>query len=177
MTDESVYVWDIITRQILWMNAVAIRCSASNARLHPDIPYFAIAVKSTSRFLLSSEISSEISSEKNVLSVDQQAVHHDSVLIFKPESQIPVASITLTTKVHAMCWGKTSIEAGRQMCLFCLTEKREIIQIVEGEILSTITKPDETPVVSAFDEVFEVDKVEERANALRQESDYSKECD
>ena len=62
------------------------------------------------------------------------------------------------------------------MCLFCLTEKREIIQIVEGEVQSPANsaQPDETPVISAFDEVFEVDKVEERANTLRQESDYSK---
>ena len=144
------------------MIALTIRCSASNARLHPEVPYVAIAVKSTITFHHSF--------------IDQQAENHDTVLIFKPESQVPVASITLTTKVHAMCWGKTSIQEGRQMCLFCLTEKREIIQIVEGEVKTPAnsTQPDETPVISAFDEVFEVDKVEERANSLRQESDYSK---
>lgn len=56
------------------------------------------------------------------------------------------------------------------MCLFCLTEKREIIQIVEGEgALSTM---ESEKAVTAFDEVFDVDKVEERALALNQANDY-----
>ena len=61
------------------------------------------------------------------------------------------------------------------MCLFCLTEKRDIIQIVEGEVKEGgISGAEETGGFSAFDEVFDVDKVEERAQALKKGVDYSK---
>lgn len=57
------------------------------------------------------------------------------------------------------------------MSLFCLTEKREIIQIVEGESeLKMVNELAEG--VTAFDEVFDVDKVEERASVLKKGSDY-----
>lgn len=57
------------------------------------------------------------------------------------------------------------------MSLFCLTEKREIIQIVEGESeLKMVNESAEG--VTAFDEVFDVDKVEERASVLKKGSDY-----
>lgn len=57
------------------------------------------------------------------------------------------------------------------MSLFCLTEKREIIQIVEGE--SELKMVNElADGVTAFDEVFDVDKVEERASVLKKGSDY-----
>lgn len=70
-----------------------------------------------------------------------------------------------------MCWGRTSIQEGRRMSLFCLTEKREIIQIVEGESeLKMVNELAEG--VTAFDEVFDVDKVEERASVLKKGSDY-----
>lgn len=70
-----------------------------------------------------------------------------------------------------MCWGRTSIQEGRRMSLFCLTEKREIIQIVEGESeLKMVNESAEG--VTAFDEVFDVDKVEERASVLKKGSDY-----
>lgn len=72
-----------------------------------------------------------------------------------------------------MCWGRTSIQEGRRMSLFCLTEKREIIQIVEGESeLKIVNEIGEG--VTAFDEVFDVDKVEERASALKKGSDYGR---
>lgn len=94
-------------------------------------------------------------------------------MIFEPEHSTPIASITLTTQVHAMCWGKTSIQEGRRISLFCLTEKREIIQIVEGESgLKMVNEKEE--IITAFDEVFDVDKVEERASALKKAGDYSR---
>ena len=61
------------------------------------------------------------------------------------------------------------------MCLFCLTEKREIIQIVEGEAKEgPFSGVEESKGFSAFDEVFDVDKVEERAQALKKATDYSR---
>ena len=139
---------------------LSVHCAATNSLLHAETDYFAVAAQSTFYILFS---------------LDPQSEQADTVLIFRPESATPVASVSLTTRVHCMCWGKTSIQEGRKLCLFCLTEKREIIQIVEGEVKKTTSSGmEENEGFSAFDEVFDVDKVEERANALKKDSDYSK---
>ena len=98
----------------------------------------------------------------------------DAVLVFDPESAVPVVSVKLTTKVFAMTWGRESIREGRRPCLYCLTERGEVVKIVEGEAEKVAIRSQETKKASAFDEVFEVDKVEELANEMRVKEDYSR---
>ena len=60
------------------------------------------------------------------------------------------------------------------MCLFCLTDRREIIKIVEGEAERVELVGDEVKKVTAFDEVFDVDKVEEMAETMKRTKNYSR---
>ena len=60
------------------------------------------------------------------------------------------------------------------MCLFCLTDRREIIKIVEGEAERVELVGDEVKKVTAFDEVFDVDKVEEMAETMKRAKNYSR---
>lgn len=98
----------------------------------------------------------------------------DAVLIFDPSSSVPVVSVKLTTKVLAMTWGRESIQEGRRMCLYCLTERGEVVKFVEGEAEKVPVRSQETKRASAFDEVFEVDKVEELASEMRVKENYSR---
>ena len=102
----------------------------------------------------------------------------DTILVFQPESSSPIASITLTTNVVALAWGRESVKLGRRACIFALTERREVIKIVDGEAVVQEEKEEngeeEEMKISAFDEVFDVDQVEKRAQSVRAETDYSK---
>lgn len=95
----------------------------------------------------------------------------DTILLFTPESITPISSIQLGTKVFGMCWGRTYVsENETKLCLFCLTEKREIIQIIEGD--KVMKKEEDGKVaVTGFDEVYAVDKVEEQANMLKKKNE------
>jgi hypothetical protein len=100
-----------------------------------------------------------------------------SVLLISPDSPTPLASVTLPIKVFAMCWARDSAARGRRLCLYCLTDNREIIKVVEGEVekqnvLEAATRG-EAKKVSAFDEVFSVDQVAELSVAVKRETDYS----
>ena len=72
-----------------------------------------------------------------------------------------------------MVWGRDSVRLGRRLCLFALTERREIIKIVEGEAMEEeeVSHGDEEKV-TAFDEVFDVDLVEKRAQTIQTEKSY-----
>ena len=52
--------------------------------------------------------------------------------------------------------------------------KKDAAKIVEGEAEKVAIRSQETKKASAFDEVFEVDKVEELANEMRVKEDYSR---
>ena len=70
-----------------------------------------------------------------------------------------------------MCWGRTYVsEKETKLCLFCLTEKREIIQIIEGDKVMK-REEDGKPAVSGFVEVYAVDKVEQQANELKKKNE------
>lgn len=96
----------------------------------------------------------------------------DTVMIVRPEDGKPVASFALTTQVLKMCWGREKTSAGERRCLFCLTGRREIVKIVEGEE-EVEEEQGEERKVTAFDEVFDVDKVEELAGKIKQDGSYS----
>ena len=54
-----------------------------------------------------------------------------------------------------------------------MTEKKEIVKVVEGEVKEVKEAKEEETTVSAFDEVFDVDQVEKEAENLRKGRDYS----
>ena len=58
-----------------------------------------------------------------------------------------------------------------------LTERREIIKIVEGEASEEEESHGDEEKVTAFDEVFDVDLVEKRAQTIQAEKDYSNHCE
>ena len=107
----------------------------------------------------------------------------DTILVFHPTSSSPITSITLATNVVALTYGRESVRHGRRPCIFALTERREVIKIVEGEGERVTTgmmdgenehENEHEQTVSAFDEVFDVDQVEKRAQTVRAETDYSR---
>ena len=55
-----------------------------------------------------------------------------------------------------------------------MTEKKEIVKVVEGEVKETTEATEEEMTISAFDEVFDVDQVEKEAENLRKGRDYSR---
>ena len=132
-----------------------------------DTPMFAVAVQNPS---------SSTGSTGN--SGSTTTVMGDTILVFQPASSSPIASITLTTNVVALAWGRESVRLGRRSCIFALTERREVIKIVDGEVIVQEEKEEngeeEEMAISAFDEVFDVDQVEKRAQSVRAETDYSK---
>lgn len=103
-----------------------------------------------------------------------QSGESDTVLIFDPERSVPVVSIKLSTKILAMTWARESVAEGRRMCLYCLTERGEVVKIVEGAVEKVPIQSQEVKKASAFDEVFEVDKVEELANEMNVKDGYSR---
>lgn len=105
--------------------------------------------------------------------VDEERPESDSLLFFRPESATPVASVTLNTKVWALAYGREGARQGRRRCVFAMTEKKEIVKVVEGEVKETTEATEEEATVSAFDEVFDVDQVEKEAENLRKGRDYS----
>lgn len=103
--------------------------------------------------------------------VDEEKPESDSLLFFQPESATPVASVTLNTKVWALAYGREGARQGRRRCVFAMTEKKEIVKVVEGEVKEAMEEEETT--ISAFDEVFDVDQVEKEAENLRKGRDYS----
>ena len=99
--------------------------------------------------------------------VDEERPESDSLLFFRPESATPVASVTLNTKVWALAYGREGARQGRRRCVFAMTEKKEIVKVVEGEVKETTEATEEEMTISAFDEVFDVDQVEKEAEYLR----------
>ena len=217
VTDRHFFVWDTVSRQIMWMVAANVACAAANSDLFVEKSLFAIAVRSSappstssmdvepaesidsmpndeakpskpkksskeskgSKSQKASTVSKSSKERKNAASsaepTDLSASREcDAVLVFDPESAVPVVSVKLTTKVFAMTWGRESIREGRRPCLYCLTERGEVVKIVEGEAEKVAIRSQETKKASAFDEVFEVDKVEELANEMRVKEDYSR---
>lgn len=220
VTDRHFFVWDTVSRQIMWMVAANVACAAANSDLFVEKSLFAIAVRSSappstssmdvepaepaesiesmlndeakpskpkksskeskgSKSQKASTVSKSSKERKNAASsaepTDFSASREcDAVLVFDPESAVPVVSVKLTTKVFAMTWGRESIREGRRPCLYCLTERGEVVKIVEGEAEKVAIRSQETKKASAFDEVFEVDKVEELANEMRVKEDYSR---
>lgn len=230
VTDRHFFVWDTVSRQIMWMVAANVACAAANSDLFVEKSLFAIAVRSSaplstssmdvepaepaepakpaesieglanveakpskpkksskesgkeskgSKSQKASAVSKSSKERKNAPSsaqpMDFSASREcDAVLVFDPESAVPVVSVKLTTKVFAMTWGRESIREGRRPCLYCLTERGEVVKIVEGEAEKVPIRSQETKKASAFDEVFEVDKVEELANEMRVKEDYSR---
>ena len=148
VTPHSLYTMDLLSKQVLWLLLVDVTKVAVNASGLTDRPLFAVTLHNTPET--------------------------DSILILSPESSTPVASVTLNAHVEAMCWGKESIRSGRRVCLFCLTDRREIIKIVEGEAERVELVGDEVKKVTAFDEVFDVDKVEEMAETMKRTKNYSR---
>lgn len=106
--------------------------------------------------------------------VDEERPESDSLLFFQPESATPVASVTLNTKVWALAYGREGARQGRRRCVFAMTEKKEIVKVVEGEVKDTTEATEEEMTISAFDEVFDVDQVEKEAENLRKGRDYSR---
>ncbi len=140
-----------------------IHASATTQYNPLDDPLFAVAVQSLSYF------------HDSFVESTQPSV--DSILIFTPQSSTPIASVTLSTPVLAMVWGRDSVRLGRRLCLFALTERREIIKIVEGEASEEEESHGDEEKVTAFDEVFDVDLVEKRAQTIQAEKDYSNHCE
>ena len=134
-----------MTRQVVWEIFADVKCSSANTGLGVDRPLFAVSVKSRKCYV---------------------------VLIYDPESATPIMSIKLKTKVVAMTWGRESAQEGKQLCLFCLTKKGEIIELVEGEPKKVENKELMKP--TAFDEVFEVDKVASLSKNMMQTENYRK---
>lgn len=124
-----------------------------------------------------------------VVAVQNPSSAGDTILVFHPASSSPITSITLATNVVALTYGRESVRHGRRPCIFALTERREVIKIVEGEGERVTTgamngenehdkenenENENEQTISAFDEVFDVDQVEKRAQTVRAETDYSK---
>lgn len=161
VTDNTVFLWDTITHQILWCLHAEIHASATTQYNPMDDPMFAIAVQSECCRLLSY--------------IGSTQPEGDTILIFTPQSSTPVASVTLASPVLALVWGRESVRLGRRVCLFALTERREIIKIVEGEASTMeVESHGDEEKVTAFDEVFDVDLVEKRAQTIRTEKNYSR---
>ena len=105
------------------------------------------------------------------IQIGSKKTEGDTILLFSPDNITPISSIQLGTKVYGMCWGRTYVsEKETKLCLFCLTEKREIIQIIEGDKVMT-REEDRKPAVSGFVEVYAVDKVEQQANELKKKNE------
>lgn len=85
--------------------------------------------------------------------------------------------MTLSTPVLAMVWGRDSVRLGRRLCLFALTERREIIKIVEGESSEEKSPTGDEEKVTAFVKCLMVDLVEKRAQTIQAEKDYSNHCE
>ena len=143
VTAHAFFVLDVLSRQTLWL-------VAADEEKKPKEPKAIKEEKKRSRKRLPAA---------------------RSVLIFSPESATPLASVTLSVGVEAMCWGK---EAER-LCLHCVTRRREIVTVVEGEVAVPETAEEEKPV-TAFDEVFDVDKVQEMAETLKAKKNYRRDC-
>ena len=148
ITPHSLYTVDLLSKQVLWLLLADVTKVAVNESCLTDRPLFAVTLHNSS--------------------------DTDTILILSPESSRPVASVTLNAHVEAMCWGKESVRSGRRVCLFCLTDRREIIRIVEGEAERAELVGDEVKKVTAFDEVFDVDKVEEMAETMKRKQNYSR---
>lgn len=91
-TDHTLFLWDTLTRQILWCLHGEIHASATTQYNPLDDPLFAVAVQSLSYF------------HDSFVESTQPSV--DSILIFTPQSSTPIASVTLSTPVLAMVWGR-----------------------------------------------------------------------
>ena len=151
VTSPASFVLDVLSRQKLWLVAA-------------DVALCAIALRPATEVKEEKEIKEKKRSRKRLPAAR-------SVLIFSPESATPLASVTLSVGVEAMCWGK---EAER-LCLHCVTRRREIVTVVEGEVAVPETAEEEKPV-TAFDEVFDVDKVQEMAETLKAKKNYLRDC-
>jgi len=154
---------------MLWYLQAEVHAFATSQYNPMDTPMFAVAVQNPS----SSPSSSTSNSNHTTMMMG------DTILVFQPESSSPIASITLTTNVVALAWGRESVRLGRRACIFALTERREVIKIVDGEVVvqekeEEKEEEEEETAISAFDEVFDVDQVEKRAQSIRAETDYSK---
>ena len=152
---------------MLWYLQAEVHAFTTSQYNPMDTPMFAVAVQNPS---------SSTGSTGN--SGSTTTVMGDTILVFQPASSSPIASITLTTNVVALAWGRESVRLGRRSCIFALTERREVIKIVDGEVIVQEEKEEngeeEEMAISAFDEVFDVDQVEKRAQSVRAETDYSK---
>ena len=148
-TEHALFLWDVITGQTLWLLHAEIHAIASSQYNPLDEPLIVAAVQ------------------------NEERPESDSLLFFRPESATPVASVTLNTKVWALAYGREGARQGRRRCVFAMTEKKEIVKVVEGEVKETTEATEEEMTISAFDEVFDVDQVEKEAENLRKGRDYN----
>ena len=180
VTAHAFFVLDVLSRQTLWLVAADVALCAVAQDTPAARPLFAVALRPAAEASEPKEIKEKKEEKKPK---EPKAIKEEkkrsrkrlpaarSVLIFSPESATPLASVTLSVGVEAMCWGK---EAER-LCLHCVTRRREIVTVVEGEVAVPETAEEEKPV-TAFDEVFDVDKVQEMAETLKAKKNYRRDC-
>ena len=180
VTAHAFFVLDVLSRQTLWLVAADVALCAVAQDTPAARPLFAVALRPAVDAPEPKEIKEKKEEKKPK---EPKAIKEEkkrsrkrlpaarSVLIFSPESATPLASVTLSVGVEAMCWG---VEAER-LCLHCMTRRREIVTVVEGEVAVPETAEEEKPV-TAFDEVFDVDKVQEMAETLKAKKNYRRDC-
>ena len=168
VTAHAFFVLDVLSRQTLWLVAADVALCAVAQDTPAARPLFAVALRPATEVKEEKEIKEKKEEKKRSR---KRLPAARSVLIFSPESATPLASVTLSVGVEAMCWGK---EAER-LCLHCVTRRREIVTVVEGEVAVPETAEEEKPV-TAFDEVFDVDKVQEMAETLKAKKNYRRDC-
>ena len=161
VTTHAFFVVDVLSRQTLWLVAADVALCAAAQNTPAGRPLFAVALRPAVV---------EAEEEKDSRSRKKPAAAR-TVLVFSPESATPLASVTLSVGVEAMCWG---VEEAR-MCLLCVTRRHEIVTVVEGEVRAPEVMEEEKPV-TAFDEVFDVDKVQEMAESLKTTKNYRRSC-
>lgn len=183
VTAHAFFVLDVLSRQTLWLVAADVALCAVAQDTPAARPLFAVALRPAAEAPEPKEIKEKKEEKKPKEPKEAKEKKEEkkrsrkrlpaarSVLIFSPESATPLASVTLSVGVEAMCWGK---EAER-LCLHCVTRRREIVTVVEGEVAVPETAEEEKPV-TAFDEVFDVDKVQEMAETLKAKKNYRRDC-
>ncbi|KAK8802085.1 hypothetical protein WA158_006480 [Blastocystis sp. Blastoise] len=166
-TDDSLYLYDVITKRIQWFVKGSISRVATNYNVHTQIPMFAAA----------------INDEKDSLG--------HTLAFFSPSSPIPLCSYKLNSRVLAIEWAGYKEKDILLPCLYILTSRKEIICFKDINIdnisATTTTTTSEVPMsletidlsnddeqdVSAYDKVFGIDQVEKIKQQLKQQQNIS----
>ena len=172
-TAHSFFVLDVLSRQTLWLVAADAALCAVAQDTPAGRPLFAVALRpaAEAKETKQAKEAKQAKDGKKEKRSRKRLPSAQSILIFNPESATPLASVTLSVSVEAMCWGREA----EHMCLHCVTRRREVVTVVEGEVAVPETMEEEKPV-TAFDEVFDVDKVQEMAETLKAKKNYRRDC-